>query len=389
MTPQEALRRSALFSQLSDQEIVEVASILTERKVASGETLIREGDEGYSLFILEEGSVDVLRNGEQGQPARITELAAGAMFGEMSFIEHAPIHSVTSHPPRSAGVVAHGTARVLELRYDSLEKLAQVDPVLGVKLYRALAVSLNEKLKNTTDHLLPLIASARMAALGQMTANIAHELNNPLGVLRALSESIAQSVSKGGAGDSREVNQWAEKISATVARIGRVIAGLRTVSRDGSGDPVSAVDPVELIRQTLEFCEQRLRYFGIHAEVEEPRAPLRVACRPVQISQALLNLLNNSVDAISGAAAHEKRWIRLSVEERGDQVLLAVTDSGPGIPSAVANRMFRPFFTTKGPGAGTGLGLSISRSLVQANEGTLCLDGESRNTRFLIWLPRG
>src|SRR4051812_35096095 len=111
MTPQEALRRSALFSQLSDHEIGEVSAILTERKVAPGETLIREGDEGYSLFILEEGSVDVLRNGEQGQPARITELGAGAMFGEMSFIEHQPIHSLTNHPPRSAGVVAHGTAK--------------------------------------------------------------------------------------------------------------------------------------------------------------------------------------------------------------------------------------------------------------------------------------
>jgi C4-dicarboxylate-specific signal transduction histidine kinase len=185
-----------------------------------------------------------------------------------------------------------------------------------------------------------------------------------------------------------EIGQWAEKIGSTVARIGRVISGLRTVSRDGSSDPMVPADPVALVQSTLEFCEQRLRYFAIKTEVHAPAQPLHVLCRPVQISQAILNLLNNAVDALSTLPASAERWVRLSVEDRGDQVLICVTDSGPGVPSAVANRIFRPFFTTKGLGSGTGLGLSISRQLVQANGGTLSLDGDSKDTRFAIWLSR-
>lgn len=87
-------------------------------------------------------------------------------------------------------------------------------------------------------------------------------------------------------------------------------------------------------------------------------------------------------------ADHRERWIRLRVEERGDHVLIHVTDSGPGVPSGVASRIFKPFFTTKGLGSGTGLGLSISRQLAQANGGTLDLDDSSPHTTFSIRLPR-
>jgi C4-dicarboxylate-specific signal transduction histidine kinase len=251
-----------------------------------------------------------------------------------------------------------------------------------------LAVSLNEKLKNTTDHILPLTASARMAALGQMTANIAHELNNPLSVLRALSESISEHMGKTPGGASSELGLWTEKISTTVSRISRVISGLRTVSRDGSGDQLVVADPIEMVRETLEFSEQRLRYFGIKTRVDAGEGATRVRCRPVQVSQALLNLLNNSVDALASGHETADRWIRISVEERGDQVWICVTDSGHGISAGVANRIFRPFFTTKGLGAGTGLGLSISRQLVQANGGTLEHDPSSQHTRFAIRLPK-
>jgi signal transduction histidine kinase len=386
MTPKEALRRSALFSQLSDREIEEVVGILSERKATAGETLIREGEEAYSLFILEEGAVDVLRNTEQGQSARITELGQGAMFGEMSFVEHAPVHHVHGHPARSAGIVAHGDAKVLELRYDALERLAEADPVLGVKLYRTLAVSLNEKLKSTTDHLLPLISSARMAALGQMTANIAHELNNPLAVLRTLSERIAEHIGKPDT-DAAEVKSWAEKIGSTVMRISKLISGLRSVSRDGAGDPLVPVDPAQIVHETLEFCEQRLRLFEIKTELRIADDRSMIRCRSVQISQAILNLLNNSMDALSTMQEPHDRWIRIEVQKAGHDIMLSVTDSGVGIPSDLTDRIFRPFFTTKGLGCGTGLGLSISRQLVEANGGALALDTASKQTRFVIRMP--
>jgi signal transduction histidine kinase len=391
---EQILRRSALFSRLSDGEIDKVALIITEREVAPGEMLIREGDEGDSLFILGEGRVGVLRNADHGQPARITELGEGAMFGEMSFIEHGSVRTAA----RSAGVVAQERAKVLELRFDALEQLAARDPLLGAKLYRALAVSINDKLKSTTDHLLPLIASARVAALGQMTAHIAHELGNPLSVLQSLSACISESINEGLAESGSlqepragEIAQWADKVGATVAHIGRVISALRSVSRDGSADPLVPTDPGAIIHETLGFCEQRFRLFGIRVDTRIPSRSPSVLCRPSQVSQALLNLLNNSVDAIAcigsqGLVAGES-WVSVSLEARGDRVVIAVEDSGPGVPAGSAETIFKPFYTTKGVGAGTGLGLSLSRQLIEANDGTLTLERASKPTRFEIQLP--
>jgi signal transduction histidine kinase len=391
MTPKEALRQSPLFSQLSDGELNQVAAVISERRVEPGEMLIREGDEGYSLFILEEGHVDVLRSGEHGQPARISELGEGAMFGEMSFIEHGPV-SAKAHPARSAAVVAHDRVKVLELRFDALETLAEADPVLGVKLYRTLAVSLNDKLKNTTDHLLPLVASARLAALGQMTANIAHELGNPLAVLQALSAGISEGMAgsrRGASAEDAELGAWAEKIGSTVAHVGRVISALRSVSRDGSGDPLVHADSGAIVRETLGFCEERFRHYRITTEVLVAQKAPTVKCRPVQVSQALLNLLNNSVDAIAALPTESlTRLIRVSVEMRDSQVVIAVEDSGIGVSPMISARIFKPFFTTKPLGLGTGLGLSLSRQLIEANGGTLSLEKAPKLTRFEVRLSQ-
>jgi signal transduction histidine kinase len=384
MTPKDALRRSALFSNLSDRELDEVASIISERVVESGETLIREGEEAYSLFILEEGSVDVSRRGAEGSQSRITELAEGAIFGEMSFVS-ALAHSADSHRLRSAGVVAHNRGKILELPYAALEQLAAQDPVLGVKLYRTLALSLNQKLLSTTDHILPLIASARLAALGQMTANIVHELNNPLSVLRAFSGRISESL-KESKPDLAEIVTWSDKISSTVSRINRVIGGLSAVSRNGGTDPATGFNPTVAVGDTIDFCEQRFQSHSIQVEVRSAERCPPVFCRPVQFSQAILNLLNNAVDAVSALPETKARWIHVEIAEAPRGVAIAVTDSGAGVRADQADQIFKPFFTTKGLGHGTGLGLSISRQMMEANGGTLELMPGS--SRFVITLPQ-
>jgi C4-dicarboxylate-specific signal transduction histidine kinase len=102
----------------------------------------------------------------------------------------------------------------------------------------------------------------------------------------------------------------------------------------------------------------------------------------------LVNLLNNAFDAVSERPKNEKRWVKLEAVAHGSAVEFAVTDSGPGIPDDVAEKMFTQFFTTKPAGKGTGLGLSISRKILEAHRGILKLDKESKHTRFLVGLPR-
>jgi signal transduction histidine kinase len=112
---------------------------------------------------------------------------------------------------------------------------------------------------------------------------------------------------------------------------------------------------------------------------------LRVVGRAVQISQILLNLLGNAYDAVEAA---ERRHVRITVDADAAQVHIAVTDSGPGIPAELRERIMEPFFTTKDVGRGTGLGLSLSRGLAELHGGDLALDATSVETRFILTLPR-
>ena len=104
-----------------------------------------------------------------------------------------------------------------------------------------------------------------------------------------------------------------------------------------------------------------------------------------QISQVLLNLIHNAYDAIE---KEKIRWIELCAKETAENIEISVTDSGPGIPEAIRHKILEPFFTTKAVGKGTGLGLSISARLIKSHQGQLFVDATSKNTKFVILLPK-
>ncbi len=116
-----------------------------------------------------------------------------------------------------------------------------------------------------------------------------------------------------------------------------------------------------------------------------PRADLPFECRPAQVLQVLVNLLNNAFDAIQN---NTEKWVRLGVEDAGDQLVISVTDSGKGIPSETAQQTLQAFFTTKPPGKGTGLGLSLSREIAESHHGSLTIDTKKPNTCFVLRLPK-
>lgn len=101
--------------------------------------------------------------------------------------------------------------------------------------------------------------------------------------------------------------------------------------------------------------------------------------------EVLLNLLNNAFDAVQ--AMQPSAWVRIEVQDAGDTVVIAVTDSGSGIPPEISAKMFDPLFTTKPAGKSTGVGLKVSREIVERHGGTLALDASSRNTRFVLRVP--
>jgi PAS domain S-box-containing protein len=226
--------------------------------------------------------------------------------------------------------------------------------------------------------------SARMASLGEMAGGIGHELNNPLSVIIASAWELKNSIDP----NNNEHTKWAQSlilIEETAQRMAKIIKGMRSFSRDAESDPFVVSSLESILDETLLFCRERFANQQIALRIPETYPALTIECRPTEISQILLNLLNNSFDAVFSLS---EKWVELQVEELPDEVKIQVTDSGNGIPTGIREKLMRPFFTTKEPGKGTGLGLSISSTIALKHHGKIFLDERCKNTRFVLILPK-
>lgn len=224
-----------------------------------------------------------------------------------------------------------------------------------------------------------LHAVAKMAALGEMAAGIAHEINNPLAIIQATANELAEgNVSK------EESQAGLVVIDKTAERIAKIVSGLRSFSRNEKGDDLRPAYLEDVLGDTLEFCRDRFVKSEIRLELPDPDRRTEIRCRRTEISQVLLNLLNNAVDAVQGT---EIPAVGVSIAVNEGFAEIRVRDSGPGVPAALRSKILEPFFTTKGVGKGTGLGLSISLGIVQAHGGSLFLDENSFHTCFVVRLP--
>ncbi|QDK37726.1 sensor histidine kinase [Bdellovibrio sp. NC01] len=243
-----------------------------------------------------------------------------------------------------------------------------------------------QKVETTQEELLAQTAraeySAKLASLGEMAGGIAHEINTPLNVI-LLSVEQQLDLLQDAEINKTLMREAIEKVQSTTNRIAAIVRGLRTFARDGAKDPIEVVPVDTLIETTLSLCLEKFKLNDI--ELRRPQAShLTVHCRPVQISQVLLNLLNNAFEAIRELP---QKWIAIEVRDLGSSVEIRITDSGHGIPEDIHHEIFRPFYTTKEIGKGTGLGLSISRGLIEAHHGKLFIDSTNPNTSFVIQLP--
>ncbi|MGR3571244.1 sensor histidine kinase [Brevirhabdus sp.] len=209
-----------------------------------------------------------------------------------------------------------------------------------------------------------LVQAGKLSALGQMSAGISHELNQPLMAIRSFAENAEVLLSRGNV-DVARANLW--RISDLARRMGRIIKNLRAFSRQES-EPLGSVDLVAVIDAVLEISQRRIDAQGVRLDWQRPEAPVHVRGGEVRLQQVVLNLLTNAIDAMEAQA--EKR-VEIAVRLRDDRVLLHLRDTGPGIDAP--EKIFDPFYTTKevGRSEGMGLGLSISYGLVQSFGGAI------------------
>jgi C4-dicarboxylate-specific signal transduction histidine kinase len=224
--------------------------------------------------------------------------------------------------------------------------------------------------------------SSKMYTLGEMAAGIAHELNNPLAVIQGVAWLTLTKLNSTEVSTSK-LEENMNKILKMTERSSKIINGLRVFARDAAEDPMEKIEISSIVQETLELCKTRIAHRGIRLDVQL-KAQYHSWGRPVQISQVLLNLLNNATDAIENT---EDAWIRIDVRKKDEFWVISVTDSGNGIPKDIVEKMMSPFFTTKPPGKGTGLGLSISGSILKNHGGEFWYDTQSPNTTFCFSLP--
>jgi two-component system, NtrC family, sensor kinase len=272
----------------------------------------------------------------------------------------------------------------------------------------------NAQLQQTLSHLKAtqsqLIQSEKMASLGELTAGIAHEIQNPLNFINNFSEvnkellgELNEEIDKGNLEEvkilAKDVIDNEQKINHHGKRADAIVKGMLQHSRSSN----SQKEPTDINALADEYL--RLAYHGLRAKEKNFNVTLKtdydasigkINIIPQDIGRVILNLITNAFYAVnektlaskaSGDASYEATvWI--STKKSGDQVLINIKDNGNGIPQKAMDKIFQPFFTTKPTGEGTGLGLSISYDIVKAHGGEMKMESkEGEGATFIIKLP--
>ena len=223
------------------------------------------------------------------------------------------------------------------------------------------------------------IQNSKLVALGELSASVAHEINNPLGIISGYAELMAEST------DLPE--RFKEKVAIidkSCDRISYIVKSLKKFSRSDEIKEKSTVPLAEIINEAITLAFPRLKRMDIALRISAlPNAAIN--CNEIEIEQVFLNLLNNSIDALENQS---EKWIEMSMKVMSEKIEVRFSDSGIGIEKQNRLKIFEPFYTTKVEGAGTGLGLAITKGIIDEHGGSIQLDADSDTTVFVIRFPR-
>jgi signal transduction histidine kinase len=427
----EQLRATPLFAELSEDALELLCGRAEPMTLRAGEILIEEGTVGDSLFVVLRGELDVTkRSGDGDLP--LARVGPGAIQGEMAAIEERP---------RTASVRAVGDADVLRVPRQALLDVLGSGPEAALAILRTVLGRLR-----STESLLR--QREKLAALGTLSAGLAHELNNPAAAMRrsaaALSEALAtrdalpapaqpvgappQRVPLGGMDRADAVEALGDDDAAaalvnagwTLADLDPLLAGLDPEARRATLAWLAADASVQSLLGEVQLAANRIGEIvsAVKAYAYLDQAPVQRVDVNRGLEDTLLILghrlkdgvslrrelaadlpeieaygseLNqvwtNIIDnALDAMGGHGELLVRTAAISPSE-VEVTICDDGPGIPAEVQARIFEPFFTTKAPGVGTGLGLHISHNVIVRHGGRLELDSGPGSTCFRAVLP--
>jgi PAS domain S-box-containing protein len=222
--------------------------------------------------------------------------------------------------------------------------------------------------------------ASKLAALGELAAGIAHEINNPLMVISSHVDRLPRVFN-----DSEKRESSLHKIKRSSERILTIAKRLTSFARISDEDDKSQRNLIEIIHEAIALVDYKAKSNNVLIETILSKKRQEIFCNQVEIEQVLINLLNNAIDAVKNL---EERWVKIELTGNNQNIILKVLDSGRGLSDIAKDKVFEPFFTTKEEGMGTGLGLSITKGILDKHQASIKLDSDSKNTCFVITFPQ-
>lgn len=236
-----------------------------------------------------------------------------------------------------------------------------------------------------------LSQAAKMSALGELAAGLAHEVNQPLTALKLTCEDALYCLSKSDF-NIEEIKDSLKEMLTHMDMLSGIIRHMRVFSRSSEEDDYQDVDLNNLSKNILNFANYQLKTLKINIELELANNLPLSYCHPVKVQQVLMNLVANARDALI-QSSKENKSIKIVSKvvpylESQDAVMISIQDNADGIPLEIQNRIFTPFFTTKDSSKGTGLGLSISKKIIEGMGGRLQFETKiGEGSSFNLILP--
>jgi len=253
-------------------------------------------------------------------------------------------------------------------------------------LNRDLTRRIDEKTADVTRHMRKLETAERLAALGKMASGIAHEINNPLGIILNRIDCMEAETMHLPLPDELAVDLAA--IRAQAERIDRVTHSMLSLSR-GAVMTLKPIDVNCVIRSGLAVAGERIASKGITVECQLSGKLSAVMGDRVKLETVILNLINNAIDAVQplGKQGRIEVQSHVSHEAEGETVVMTVRDNGHGIPSEAIDHVCEPFFTTKSEGEGNGLGLFLTCGIIAEHRGRIEIYNDEAGAVFTVYLP--
>lgn len=277
------------------------------------------------------------------------------------------------------------TGKTVHLRTTRIPLLDHQNDVYGICGFAYDITAQLERRKVFDEQRTKIATASKLAALGMLAAEIGHEINNPLAIIRT-SSWIMRRILTADVIQKEIALLKLDEIDMTVARISDIVVSVKNLSRDSSSEEMKSYVLKDILTDIQSICGQKFQSKGIKFILDQTSTlGDQIKCFRVQLSEVFINLIVNAVDAVENC---ENPWVKVEVLKDPHSYIFRVSDSGAGVSEEIERKIFAPFFSTKELGKGTGLGLSISKEIMRKHNGDLVLNRNVSPSCFEVILPQ-